>query len=186
MILKLSKGEFGFTLYGDAMDQQYGDYVGFDKIGANGNANSLFTQPENGGNNIVCTVEGTYKIVIDYSTGAPVVDFYVPVWEVIVKGSAFDVGWNGTDRLPSFGSRFELEYDFIEGGEFGFAVFGDGADPKYGDYVGWRYMGKDGDANQFFSQKGNGNNIVCNKGGRYKIVIDFSGDDYVLDFYLVA
>lgn len=186
MILKLSKGEFGFTLYGDAMDPQYGDYVGFDKIGANGNANRLFTQPENGGNNIVCTVEGTYKIVIDYSTGAPVVDFYVPDWEVIVKGSAFDVGWNGTDRLPSFGSRFELEYDFIEGGEFGFAVFGDGADPKYGDYVGWRYMGKNGDANQFFSQKGNGNNIVCNKGGRYKIVIDFSGDDYVLDFYLVA
>lgn len=95
MILKLSKGEFGFTLYGDAMDPQYGDYVGFDKIGTNGNANSLFTQPENGGNNIVCTVEGTYKIVIDYSTGAPVVDFYVPDWEVIVKGSAFDVGWNG-------------------------------------------------------------------------------------------
>lgn len=186
MILKLSKGEFGFTLYGDAMDPQYGDYVGFDKIGANGNANSLFTQPENGGNNIVCTVEGTYKIVIDYSTGAPVVDFYVPDWEVIVKGSAFDVGWNGTDRLPSFGSRFELEYDFIEGGEFGFAVFGDGADQTYGDYVGWRYIGKNGDANQFFSQKGNGNNIVCNKGGRYKIVIDFSGDDYVLDFYLVA
>lgn len=186
MILKLSKGEFGFTLYGDAMDPQYGDYVGFDKIGANGNANSLFTQPENGGNNIVCTVEGTYKIVIDYSTGAPVVDFYVPDWEVIVKGSAFEVGWNGTDRLPSFGSRFELEYDFIEGGEFGFAVFGDGADPKYGDFVGWKYMGKDGDANQFFSQQGNGNNIVCNKGGRYKIVIDFSGDDYVLDFYLVA
>lgn len=79
MILKLSKGEFGFTLYGDAMDPQYGDYVGFDKIGANGNANKLFTQPENGGNNIVCTVEGTYKIVIDYSTGAPVVDFTFPI-----------------------------------------------------------------------------------------------------------
>ena len=44
MILKLSKGEFGFTLYGDAMDPQYGDYVGFDKIGANGYANSLFSQ----------------------------------------------------------------------------------------------------------------------------------------------
>ena len=132
------------------------------------------------------TAPATDKKSAYYSTGAPVVDFYVPDWEVIVKGSAFEVGWNGTDRLPSFGSRFELEYDFIEGGEFGFAVFGDGADPKYGDYVGWNYMGKDGDANQFFSQKGNGNNIVCNKGGRYKIVIDFSGDDYVLDFYLVA
>ena len=44
MILKLSKGEFGFTLYGDAMDPQYGDYVGFEIIGANGYANSLFSQ----------------------------------------------------------------------------------------------------------------------------------------------
>ena len=121
------------------------------------------------------------------STGTPVVDFYSSDWQVIVKGTAFDVGWSGSDRLPVFGNRFELEYEFIEGGEFGLAVYGEGADPEHGDYIGWAYLGTSGDANEFFSQQaGGGNNIICNKGGTYKIVIDFSGDEYVLDFYLVA
>lgn len=185
MILELSEGEFGFTLYGESMDPQYGDYVGFNFIGENGDANSLFEQQE-GGNNIVCTVPGTYRIVIDYSAGTPVVDFYSPDWEVIVKGTAFDVGWDGTDRLPVFSNRFELEYEFIEDGEFGFTIYGKTVTNQYGDYVGWAYLGTSGDANQYFMQQANGgNNIICNKGGTYKIVIDFSGDEYVLDFYLV-
>lgn len=185
MILELSEGEFGFTLYGESMDPQYGDYVGFNFIGENGDANSLFEQQEGGGNNIVCTVPGTYRIVIDYSAGTPVVDFYSPDWEVIVKGTAFDVGWDGTDRLPVFGSRFELEYEFIEDGEFGFTIYGKTVTNQYGDYVGWAYLGTSGDANGNFSSP-SGNNIICNKGGTYKIVIDFSGDEYVVDFYLVA
>ena len=182
----LSDGQFGFAWWDESTTTSHGNWIGVANIGTKGNANSLFVSADDA-NNFVASVTGTYKVVIDMSTGTPVVDFYEPDWQVIIKGTAFDVGWSGSDRLPVFGNRFELEYEFIEGGEFGLTVYGEGADPKYGDYIGWAYLGTSGDANEFFSQQaGGGNNIICNKGGTYKIVIDFSGDEYVLDFYLVA
>ena len=180
----LSDGQFGFAWWDDSTTTSIGNWIGVANIGTSGDANSLFVSDQDS-NNFVASVTGTYKVVIDMSSGTPVVDFYSPDWEVIVKGTAFDVGWDGTDRLPVFGSRFELEYEFIEDGEFGFTIYGKTVTNQYGDYVGWAYLGTSGDANGNFSSP-SGNNIICNKGGTYKIVIDFSGDEYVVDFYLVA
>ena len=180
----LADGQFGFAWWDDSTTTSIGNWIGVANIGTSGDANSLFVSDQDS-NNFVASVTGTYKVVIDMSSGTPVVDFYSPDWEVIVKGTAFDVGWDGTDRLPVFGSRFELEYEFIEDGEFGFTIYGKTVTNQYGDYVGWAYLGTSGDANGNFSSP-SGNNIICNKGGTYKIVIDFSGDEYVVDFYLVA
>lgn len=179
----LADGQFGFSWWDDSTTTGIGNWIGVANIGTSGDANSLFVSDQDT-NNFVASVTGTYKVVIDMSSGTPVVDFYSPDWEVIVKGTAFDVGWDGTDRLPVFGNRFELEYEFIEDGEFGFTIYGKTVTNQYGDYVGWAYLGTSGDANGNFSSP-SGNNIVCDKGGTYKIVIDFSGDEYVLDFYLV-
>lgn len=179
----LTDGQFGFSWWDDSTTTGIGNWIGVANIGTSGDANSLFVSDQDT-NNFVASVTGTYKVVIDMSSGTPVVDFYSPDWEVIVKGTAFDVGWDGTDRLPVFGNRFELEYEFIEDGEFGFTIYGKTVTNQYGDYVNWAYLGTSGDANGNFSSP-SGNNIVCNKGGTYKIVIDFSGDEYVLDFYLV-
>lgn len=179
----LADGQFGFSWWDDSTTTGIGNWIGVANIGTSGDANSLFVSDKDT-NNFVASVTGTYKVVIDMSSGTPVVDFYSPDWEVIVKGTAFDVGWDGTGRLPVFSNRFELEYEFIEDGEFGFTIYGKTVTNQYGDYVGWAYLGTSGDANGNFSSP-SGNNIVCNKGGTYKIVIDFSGDEYVLDFYLV-
>lgn len=179
----LTDGQFGFSWWDDSTTTGIGNWIGVANIGTSGDANSLFVSDQDT-NNFVASVTGTYKVVIDMSSGTPVVDFYSPDWEVIVKGTAFDVGWDGTGRLPVFGNRFELEYEFIEDGEFGFTIYGKTVTNQYGDYVGWAYLGTSGDANGNFSSP-SGNNIVCDVGGTYKIVIDFSGDEYVLDFYLV-
>ena len=182
----LSDGQFGFAWWDDSVTTSYGNWIGVSCMGTSGDANSLFVSSADN-NNFVASVTGTYMVVIDMSGGTPVVDFYSPDWEVIVKGTAFDVGWDGTDRLPVFGDTFELEYEFIEGGEFGFTLYGKTVTNQYGDYVGWAYMGTDGDANSLFEQQaGGGNNIICKRGGVYKIVIDMSGDDYVVNFYTVS
>ncbi len=73
MTLELSEGEFGFVRYAEDADQQYGDYIGAPCLGTSGDANSDFGAS---GNNFVCKVPGTYRIVIDRSTGSNVVDFY--------------------------------------------------------------------------------------------------------------
>ncbi len=179
----LTDGQFGFSWWDDSTTTGIGNWIGVANIGTSGDANSLFVSDKDT-NNFVASVTGTYKVVIDMSSGTPVVDFYSPDWEVIVKGTAFDVGWDGT-RLPVFGNRFELEYEFIEEGEFGFTIYGKTVTNQFGDYVNWAYLGTSGDANGNFSSP-SGNNIVCDVGGTYKIVIDFSGDEYVVDFYLVA
>lgn len=179
----LTDGQFGFSWWDDSTTTGIGNWIGVANIGTSGDANSLFVSDKDT-NNFVASVTGTYKVVIDMSSGTPVVDFYSPDWEVIVKGTAFDVGWDGT-RLPVFGNRFELEYEFIEEGEFGFTIYGKTVTNQFGDYVNWAYLGTSGDANGIFSSP-SGNNIVCDVGGTYKIVIDFSGDEYVVDFYLVA
>ena len=67
-----NEGELGFTVHGDAYGQ-YGLYVGNQYIGTEGDANDLF---EAKGNNIVCTAPGTYRVVIDMTSGTPVLNFY--------------------------------------------------------------------------------------------------------------
>ena len=69
-----NEGELGFTVHGDAYGQ-YGLYVGNQYIGTEGDANDLF-EAKAGGNNIVCTAPGTYRVVIDMTSGTPVLNFY--------------------------------------------------------------------------------------------------------------
>lgn len=71
-----SDKEFGFTLYSDSFGGQYGEYIGYYNLGTKGDANSVMTQQANYGNNFVCTKSGTYRVVIDRTSGTAVVDFY--------------------------------------------------------------------------------------------------------------
>lgn len=69
-----NEGELGFTVHGDAYGQ-YGLFVGNQYIGTEGDANDLF-EAKAGSNNIVCTAPGTYRVVIDMTSGTPVLNFY--------------------------------------------------------------------------------------------------------------
>ena len=71
-----SDKEFGFTLYSDSFGGQYGEFIGYYNLGTKGDANSVMTQQANSGNNFVCTKSGTYRVVIDRTSGTAVVDFY--------------------------------------------------------------------------------------------------------------
>ena len=51
-------------------------YVGNQYIGTEGDANDLFEAQAGGGNNIICTTPGTYRVVIDMTSGTPVLNFY--------------------------------------------------------------------------------------------------------------
>lgn len=73
-IVLQNEGEFGFTLYGENYGE-YGLYVGHQCIGTEGDANDLFEAQANG-NNIICTAPGTYRVVIDMTSGTPVLNFY--------------------------------------------------------------------------------------------------------------
>ena len=69
-----NEGEFGFTLYGESYGQ-YGLYVDKQYIGTEGDANDLF-EGSAVNNNIICTAPGTYRVVIDVTSGTPVLNFY--------------------------------------------------------------------------------------------------------------
>jgi len=49
-----------------------GNWIGAKNIGTKGDANQVFS----GDNNYTCTEEGTYRVVIDITSGTAVVDFY--------------------------------------------------------------------------------------------------------------
>ena len=112
----LADGQFGFAWWDDSTTTSIGNWIGVANIGTSGDANSLFVSDQDS-NNFVASVTGTYKVVIDMSSGTPVVDFYSPDWEVIVKGTAFDVGCSSSSTsslrtvnsdLPSTGRRLRI------------------------------------------------------------------------------
>lgn len=74
-IVLQNEGEFGFVLYGENYGE-YGLYVGNQYISTEGDANDLFEAQAGGGNNIICTTPGTYRVVIDMTSGTPVLNFY--------------------------------------------------------------------------------------------------------------
>ena len=162
--------------------------------GTSGSYNDNFSVEEN---NFVCEQRGFYVIRIDFTNGSPVVDFTgyqeaMPEFEVLIKGNAIEEGWSGTDRVPSQDGKVEMTVTFIKtgettpsDGEFGLTWYGEGADPTYGNYLGWSSVGTSGNANSNFVQQNGGNNIVCMKAGTYKVVVDLSSGQAVVDFYTI-
>lgn len=73
MEYKFAKGdEFGFAHYDEYTTESMGNWIGAKNIGTKGDANQVFS----GDNNYTCTEEGTYRVVIDITSGTAVVDFY--------------------------------------------------------------------------------------------------------------
>lgn len=64
--------EFGLVGYQSNNHQGYGDWIGRDKLGTSGDANSIFLV--DGAHNLKCSVAGTYKIV--YNKTAATIDIY--------------------------------------------------------------------------------------------------------------
>ncbi len=59
--------EFGLVGYPSNAHEGYGDWIGKDKLGQLGDANSIFVQE--GANNLKCAEAGTYRIVYNHANG---------------------------------------------------------------------------------------------------------------------
>lgn len=162
-------------------------------LGNDGQFNDKVTN-ETGNNNFKTLVSGYYIFEIDFTEGAPVVNVInykekLPEFEAVIKGPAYNGSWEESDKVSSIDGKVEFEVT-LKGGqgsnyEFGFTLYGENLG-QYGEYVGYYNLGSSGDANSYMEQQANsGNNFVCTRSGKYKVVIDKSGLRTIVDFYLV-
>ena len=147
------------------------------------NANANFST--NADYNFVCDVAGKYEFTIDYSTGAPIVNtVLVPeakAFEVIIKGTM--TSWEPSERIASVGDTVSFNYEFPLDAEFGFAWFDESTTTSWGNWIGAKCLGSEGDANDKFTGE---NNFKCTVAGTYNIKIQKSGSDVVtVNFYNV-
>lgn len=164
-------------------------------LGTTGEFNANISN-QTGNNNFECLKAGYYTILIDYSEGAPIVDFvgyeeHMTEFTAMIKGPATEYGWDGSNPDDTVSVNGVVEFIVeLKGGtgsnyEFGFTLYGDFAG-QYGEYIGWANLGTAGNAHDKFSQQANnGNNIVCNESGTYRCVIDRTSGTAVLNIYIV-
>ena len=171
--------EFGFAWFDEDTTTSYGNWIGTSALGTTGTANESFK----GANNYKCSVAGTYKFVIDFTQGEPVVEVYLTYIDVVAKGSMTNPAWEASAKVRCVDDMVSFEFTLAVGDELGFAWFDENTTTSYGNWIGTSALGTTGTANESF--KG-ANNYKCSVAGTYRFVISFKTGTPVVEITLIS